>query len=162
MAGNGIKLIHNTFLNSHDQTSAIALFQDFGVPTNVLVQGNYLAGGGYTVYGGAGSKGTPTNIVFKDNTFGRDFYPQAGSYGPVAYWNSTGTGNTWIGNVWAATSTPVTPERPKADRSPSSTMLRTWTPNQIAGEASRPAAGSNVCRGSGSSGVRAIALSSGF
>ncbi len=43
---------HNTVLNKYGQTDAISLFEDFGVEANVLITGNLMAGGGYTVYGG--------------------------------------------------------------------------------------------------------------
>lgn len=109
-APNGKTLVirHNRIINTEDQTSAVGLFQDFGVPHDVLVENNYLAGGGYTVYGGDDGKGTPTNIRVRNNTFGRDVFPKGGTWGPVAHWADHGAGNTWSGNVWADTGAPVT------------------------------------------------------
>ena len=43
---------HNTILNNHDRTDAIALFQDFGNESNKTINANLLAGGDYTIYGG--------------------------------------------------------------------------------------------------------------
>ncbi|GAA1788998.1 hypothetical protein HC028_14995 [Planosporangium flavigriseum] len=106
--GKSLVIRHNTVINDLDQTSALALFQDFGVAHDVLVVNNYLAGGGYTVYGGEGDKGTSRNIRFEHNTFGRDVYANGGKWGPVAHFDSNGPGNTWIGNVWAGTGAAVT------------------------------------------------------
>ena len=107
--GGPLTVRHNTILNPHDETSAIALFQDFGVPHDVLVEDNLLAGGGYTVYGGAGSSGTPTNIQFIGNVFSRRIHDNGGFWGPVAYWDGSGEGNEWRDNVWEDTGDEVTP-----------------------------------------------------
>ena len=42
----------NTILDNYGQTDAIALFQDFGNEGNKTINGNLLAGGSYTIYGG--------------------------------------------------------------------------------------------------------------
>lgn len=90
----------NTVINTLQQTGAVALFQDFGVVRNVTVEGNFLAGGGYSLYGGAGKKGTSSNIKVVGNVFSRDVWAKGGYYGPVAYWDENGSGNEWKGNVW--------------------------------------------------------------
>jgi hypothetical protein len=107
--GGPLTIRHNTILNPHGETSAVALFQDFGVPHDVLIENNLLGGGGYTVYGGAGSKGTPTKIEVLNNQFSKKYFATGGQYGPVAYWDSAGTGNTWSGNTWEGTSQVVSP-----------------------------------------------------
>ncbi|MDM8083229.1 right-handed parallel beta-helix repeat-containing protein [Cellulomonas cellasea] len=91
----------NTILNPHPQTDAVSLFQDFGPQANRLIEGNLLAGGGYTLYAGAnsGKESTATNISVIGNRFARSYYAQAGSYGPVTAYTSGG-GNKWSGNVW--------------------------------------------------------------
>ncbi|MFC6079709.1 DUF4082 domain-containing protein [Sphaerisporangium aureirubrum] len=98
----GTKLVirGNTVINNLDQTGAIALFQDFGVVRNVTVEGNFLAGGGYTLYGGAGSKGTSSNIKVIGNVFSKDVWAKGGYHGPVAYWDKGASGNEWKNNVW--------------------------------------------------------------
>ncbi|MGW4638065.1 DUF4082 domain-containing protein [Sphaerisporangium sp. NPDC004334] len=98
----GAKLVirGNTVVNTLEQTGAVALFQDFGVVRNVTVEGNFLAGGGYTVYGGAGSKGTSSNIKVVGNVFSKDVWAKGGYNGPVAYWDKGGAGNEWKNNVW--------------------------------------------------------------
>jgi hypothetical protein len=99
---NGTQLIirGNTVINTLDQTGAIALFQDFGVARDITVEGNLLAGGGWTLYAGAGNKGTSSNIKVIDNVFSRMVWPKGGSAGPVSYWDTNGPGNVWKGNVW--------------------------------------------------------------
>ena len=98
----GTQLIirHNTVINTLDQTGAIALFQDFGVIRDVTVEGNLLAGGGWALYAGAGTKGTSSNVKVIDNVFSRQVWPKGGHAGPVAYWDNEGPGNVWRGNTW--------------------------------------------------------------
>jgi hypothetical protein len=100
---------HNTVINTLDQTAAVALFQDFGVQHDAIIERNLLAGGGYALYAGAGAKGTSYNIKVIGNVFSREVYRASGQYGPVAYWDKNGSGNVWQGNVWADTGKPVTP-----------------------------------------------------
>ncbi|MEU8266256.1 DUF4082 domain-containing protein [Sphaerisporangium sp. NPDC049002] len=99
-SGKTLVIRGNTVINTLEQTGAIALFQDFGVVRNVTVEGNFLAGGGYSLYGGAGSKGTSSNIKVINNVFSRDVWAKGGYNGPVAYWDKGAPGNEWKGNVW--------------------------------------------------------------
>jgi hypothetical protein len=97
----------NTIYDSLGQTDAINL--DAGSPgpaapvASKTVVNNLLAGGSYTIYGGAPSGSPTSNIVIQGNRFGQLYYPKAGQYGPVAYFDPTGTGNIWSGNVWDTT-----------------------------------------------------------
>jgi hypothetical protein len=93
---------NNTILNKFNQTDAIGLFQDFGVVANVTINNNYLAGGGYTIYGGDGSIGQSYNIKVTNNRISTMYFPNGGQWGPVAYFDDQGPGNTWSGNTWAA------------------------------------------------------------
>jgi hypothetical protein len=96
---------HNTILNSYQQTDAIGLFEDFGAQSNCLIEGNLLAGGGYTVYGGANPGGAVTrNIRIIDNRFSNIYHTHSGYYGPVTAFASSGSGNQWSGNIWDSTS----------------------------------------------------------
>ncbi|XVU29479.1 hypothetical protein ACQPZJ_21115 [Actinoplanes sp. CA-054009] len=106
-AGASLTIRHNTIINDELQTSAIALFQDFGVARNALIVDNYLAGGAYTVYGGEGDHGQSSNIRIENNTFGKDVFPKVGQWGPIAHFDAGGPGNTFTGNVFADTKTPV-------------------------------------------------------
>ncbi|XVV16573.1 hypothetical protein ACQP2X_20050 [Actinoplanes sp. CA-131856] len=106
-SGASLTIRHNTIINDETQTSAIALFQDFGVARNALIVDNYLAGGGYTVYGGEGDHGQSSNIRIENNTFGKDVFPKVGQWGPIAHFDANGPGNTFTGNVFADTKSPV-------------------------------------------------------
>lgn len=107
--GMSLVIRHNTIVNPYGQTSAVALFQDFGVAHDVLVERNLLAGGGYALYAGAGRFGHSYRIQIVDNAFSRQVFPDGGQHGPVAYWDPAGTGNVWRGNVWLDTGEPVVP-----------------------------------------------------
>jgi hypothetical protein len=96
---------HNTFLNPNEQTAALALFTEFGSNTNMLVQDNLLAGGGYTCYCGDGksdNNGNParaSNVSFISNVFWKLYYPNVGFYGEGRAYNTAG-GGQWNGNVY--------------------------------------------------------------
>ncbi len=98
---------HNTILNQFGQTDAISLFQDFGLEANRVVTDNLIAGGGYTIYAGGGSKGTSYNIQITNNRFSTLYFRNGGSYGPVTAFDSAGSGNVWSGNYWDKTLAPV-------------------------------------------------------
>lgn len=96
---------HNTIFNQIGQTDCISFFQDYGVIQNVTADNNYLAGGGYTIYGGEGDTSHPrvktSNVVITNNLISTRFYPLGGSFGPAAYFDETVASNIWTGNVWA-------------------------------------------------------------
>lgn len=101
-------LRHNTVFNPHDQTDAISLFQDFGLQTNRIIDSNLVAGGGYSIYGGANAGApVPTGIQITNNRFARIYFPNGGYWGPVAAWNSGGAGNVFSGNIWDDTGRPL-------------------------------------------------------
>ena len=96
---------NNTIFISRTQTDTINLDAgSVGVPVaNKTIENNYLAGGGYSIYGGT-SPGNPTShILIEGNRFGQQYYPRGGRYGPVAYFAPTGQGNAWSGNFWDTT-----------------------------------------------------------
>jgi hypothetical protein len=92
------KLIHNRIENAHGQTSAV-MISEYGsnANTGVEVRNNFLAGGGWTLYGGAPD--TAKGHIVADNVFSTKYFPESGYYGARAYWSSTG--NTWSNNTWA-------------------------------------------------------------
>ncbi|WP_433181487.1 hypothetical protein [Actinoallomurus sp. CA-150999] len=98
---------HNAILNPGGQTAAVALYQDFGLNHDVTVQGNLLAGGGYTVYGGAGKYGRPHHIRFVGNVFSRRYFRKGGAFGWGTTWDGSGPGNQWKDNTWEDTGEPV-------------------------------------------------------
>ena len=98
---------HNTIFDSYQQTDAIGLFQDFGVVANVTIDDNLLAGGGYAIYGGEGSKGRPARIVIRNNRFSTIFFQHSGEWGPVMYFSAHASGDVWAGNIWDDTGHPI-------------------------------------------------------
>jgi hypothetical protein len=103
-----LTIAHNTAFTNYQQTDAISLFEDFGAQANRVITGNLLAGGGYAIYGGQNTGGpTATNIRITNNRIATRIFPNGGFYGPVAYFNTHGAGNTWTGNVWDGTGAAV-------------------------------------------------------
>jgi hypothetical protein len=97
---------HNTILNPNNQTSCVNFTTDFGPISNILITGNLLNGGNYTVYSRKGTDsnfGPPTGVSATDNRFGHDFGISDGGLlandGPV----------TWSGNVSDSTGRLVSP-----------------------------------------------------
>jgi hypothetical protein len=103
-----LTISHNTILNQHSQTDAISLFQDFGPQANRTIDNNLLAGGSYTIYGGAkpGAQ-TTTNIRITNNRISRLYYPHGGEYGPLTAYDPQGPGNTFTNNTWDDTGKPI-------------------------------------------------------
>ena len=86
-----ITIRHNTIINSHGQTSALMLSNYFGSVTNVVVDNNWLEGGGYTVYSdGQFNNGTISGVSFTNN------YLVKGQYGYSSINNNT---PVWEGNI---------------------------------------------------------------
>jgi hypothetical protein len=95
---NGMLIARNKILLNMGETGAINLGPwGGGVATQVTVDSNYFAGGGYTFYGGGD---TQNGIVVQNNVFGSDFSQNSGGYGAVAYWEN-GAGNVWSNNTFA-------------------------------------------------------------
>ncbi len=105
--GVGLTIRHNTVFNALSQTDAIGLFQDFGVQSNVTIDDNLVAGGGYTIYGGAGDRGSTANISITNNRISRLYFPLGGYWGWITHFTPTDPGNVLSGNVWDDTGAPV-------------------------------------------------------
>ena len=104
----------NTFLNPWTQSDAIALFQDAAQQTNKVVDGNLVAGAGYTMtcgYGGSLSpQPTPTSIVIKNNRWSTVYYPLSGIFGPADGWIPAMTADSscaWLNNAYYETGAPI-------------------------------------------------------
>ena len=93
----------NTIMIPLGQTDAITLDASGSGQTiaNKTIEGNLIAGGGYSIYAGASQGNATSDIVIKDNWFSRQYYRSGGRYGPAVYFDRGGTGNVWAGNVWA-------------------------------------------------------------
>src|SRR5260370_18184414 len=95
-----LAITHNTIFNPVSQTDAVALFEDFSAQANRTVTNNLLAGGAYSIYGGATKTEPTSNIVITGNRFATNYYPNARAFRPVAYLDSTGQRNNWSSNTW--------------------------------------------------------------
>jgi hypothetical protein len=95
----------NTILNNLNQTDAIILDSNSANSpvANKTITGNLLGGGSYAIYAGATLGNTTSNIVIENNRFSQLYYSTSGQYGAAAYYNPSGTGNVWSGNVWDTT-----------------------------------------------------------
>ena len=105
-----LTIYRNTIFNNLGQTDDINLAASTSGRdaankdvANKMVVDNLLAGGGYSIYGG-GARSRTSNIVIKDNEFGRLYYREGGQYGPAAYFDPRQAGNVWSGNAWSGTS----------------------------------------------------------
>lgn len=90
----GPKLVirRNTALNQLKATSTLGLHEEAGIyPRDVLIEDNFLAGGGYSFSAGGDSAGL-RNVGFRDNVLGRT--PKS-VYGPAALWNEKAPGMVW-------------------------------------------------------------------
>ena len=113
---------HDTLLNPTEQTSEILADDSQGGSgnPNLVVNGSFLAGGGYAIYGDGHGTGAGTNTI-TNNMFGRcitsqyeatdgsgahlctagkdadGYFPNGGSYGIADDMTTT---FTWTGNVW--------------------------------------------------------------
>lgn len=93
--GSGLTIRHNRIDNPKDQTSCILVGGEFGAPSNVLIENNYLNGGNYSIY--LDPKGS--NRVIRNNVFTRNYV-----YGPLRLEGTyTFTGNRYTDGA------PVTP-----------------------------------------------------
>ena len=70
---------HNTVRNPCSQTSAIALF---GAVRDVTVEGNLMAGGGYSLYSGSPEA---RDVVVAANRFATTWHPRSGRFGTLAH-----------------------------------------------------------------------------
>lgn len=82
---------NNTVINDHTQTAALMIDNYFGPVTNILVTGNLLVGGGYTIYSdGQFNGGKMTGITITNNHVG------GGYWGDL---NANSTSPVYTGNV---------------------------------------------------------------
>ena len=104
-----LSITGNTILDSLNQTDAISLDAtlDGQVIANKTVTGNLIAGGGYPIYGGTARSAVISDMTIANNRFGQGYYALSGLYGPVAYYTTTGTANTWANNTYDTTGTVI-------------------------------------------------------
>jgi hypothetical protein len=102
-----IRILHNRLENPHQQTSCILLKADLGPISNVVVDSNLMAGGGYSFYWYDAndyskhiSNGTVTNNRFLRTPNG-GFFAKGGMYGPDAFRATSSP--SWANNAWQDT-----------------------------------------------------------
>jgi hypothetical protein len=105
--GGGLTVRHNTIFNQFAQTAAVALFQDFGIQKDDLIENNLIAGGGYSIYGGGGKFGATSNIKIINNRFSDKYFKQSGYWGPLAWFTASDSGNAFSNNYWDKDLSPV-------------------------------------------------------
>lgn len=98
---NNVQIINNTLLGTPIQNTSAAIFGSAsGNYNGVLVAGNLLAGGSFTIYGGFDAN-TVSNWVTRDNWFSTMYYPQCGQFGYQTAFPAIGSnGNVWQNNRW--------------------------------------------------------------
>ena len=70
-----VTINHNTVINDWNQTSAVMINNGFGPISNISVDNNLLAGGGYTVYcDGQFSGGSITGVSFTNNHLKKGYF----------------------------------------------------------------------------------------
>jgi hypothetical protein len=91
----GAKIVirHNTILNQGDGGTSAIISNETGM-SDVLVTGNLMAGGAYTLYC---PKTSSSNYRVIDNRVSRIYKPKGGEYGPWVYCQSAAevSGNVW-------------------------------------------------------------------
>jgi len=91
--GSNIVIRGNNIQHPNQGNATLMLTPTFGPLSNVLIENNLLNGGSFTVHaGGDPNEAATTNVVFRNNRFGRNYI-----YGIKAF----GVGDiTWTNNVW--------------------------------------------------------------
>ena len=127
--GKELKMTHNTMFSNKEQTAIVFASVDFHNQEAITLTNNFMAGGGFVIYGGgSGSGGRVIGpVTISDNRFARcltpevqgpnghhlckdgpdahGFYPNGGSYGLTSYMNEAVT--TYSGNYWDDNLEPV-------------------------------------------------------
>jgi hypothetical protein len=101
-SGHNIQILHNTIVNEHGQTSAIMMDNWAGGLSNIEIDGNYIEGGGYSVYlddSFGGGTVDDASISITNNEVG------GGQWGDYALYGNTPvmSGNVGLGETVAAT-----------------------------------------------------------
>ena len=113
----GLRVIRNTIIatttggdytpaNYGAGSSALALAEGMH---DLIVDGNFFAGGTYTLYGPSQGGSAPANVQVTNNRFSKHYFPKGGYYGTHTGFNRKAPGFVWSGNVWHETGQPVRP-----------------------------------------------------
>ena len=103
MWAKNITIVHNTIYATNDAgvIGNAAIISNRGGDTNVLIDSNLFAGGGYTIYCEQGAKGN--NYRLTNNHFSTRFSPKVGYYGPMTDCSDENAS----GNVYHETGQPI-------------------------------------------------------
>ncbi len=107
-SASGSTIRHNTVMAGPSGNGAIGIYCSVGPPTDILVDDNLAAGGGW-VFRGGGQCGGTSDIRFTNNHVSRVYYARGGFYGPDTDFNPNDPGNVWSSNVWDGTTTTFGP-----------------------------------------------------
>ncbi|WP_197087343.1 MULTISPECIES: Ig-like domain-containing protein [unclassified Bradyrhizobium] len=114
---------HNTVINENSWVSAVMINNDFGPVSNIQVDGNYLAGGGYTLYsdGSFSSTDKISGVQFTNNELGE------GKWGYYYFKGNTPvlSNNDELGTGWQTS--PTTP--PSTPTIPATPTISSWSPD---------------------------------
>jgi hypothetical protein len=126
--GGGTTIRHNTIINDHSQTSAVMIDNYFGAVPGIIIDNNYLAGGGYTIYsdGRFSSTDPITGVQITNNYLGQ------GYWGYYAFWDNSPlvSGNHELGRTWP---TPVS-DGSTPSPEPTSTILSFSSDSGVLGD----------------------------
>jgi hypothetical protein len=113
----GLRFIHNTIIGIATVGDATPTNYDYNSSAIALIEGmhdftiadNFLAGGGYTMYGPS-QFGQPAraNVHVTNNVFSTEYAPNCGYFGPAEGF-VPGPGWQWSGNVFYPSGAPVNP-----------------------------------------------------
>ena len=85
------RVVHNTILNPHGQTGAVWVGDERYGPSEGVLRDNFIAGGGYAIYGGPG---IGNGIHAVDNVFSTRYFPRSGHWGVSTRWDPRATPGT--------------------------------------------------------------------
>jgi hypothetical protein len=99
--GNNLTMRHNTIRNPCSQTSAILMSTNTAPISNVVIDDNLVAGGGWTIYCGTTEGGVAANTRYTNNVISKQYFAKGGFYGPTSFCEhaAVNSGNVWDGTV---------------------------------------------------------------
>jgi hypothetical protein len=98
--GSNITLRHNTIRNPCSQDSGILMSTNTAPISNVVIDSNLAAGGGFTIYCGTDSGGIVAHETYTNNVISKQYFPKGGYYGPTTWCDraEVSSGNIWDGD----------------------------------------------------------------
>ena len=99
--GNHLTMRHNTIRNPCSQTSAILMSTNTAPISDVVIDHNLVAGGGWAIYCGTTEGGVAENTRYTNNVISKQYFAKGGFYGPTSFCQhaAVNSGNGWDGTV---------------------------------------------------------------